>query len=286
MGRMPELPEVETIRKGLENHVIGEVISDISIRMPNIIHGQTALLKQAAIVAVRRLSKLLILDTSKDISIAIHLKMTGRLILFDPQNASQQVEWEYDYLTSPHTHMTFLFESGKMLFFHDYRRFGTVDIVATADVPKLSYVKHLGKEFFRDLKLEDFLSSIVKSNRCIKTLLLDQSVVAGVGNIYANEALWEAQIHPAQPAKSLTISQKKQLFYALEEVMKMAIEYGGASSDNFRNLFEAKGKAQDYFAVYGKQGESCIRCGTTIIKNIIGGRGTYICPSCQTLKKD
>jgi len=284
MGRMPELPEVETIRKDLEHHVIGEVISDVSIRTPNIIHGQTALLNLAAIVAVRRLSKLLILDTSKDISIAIHLKMTGRLILFDPQNASQQVPWEYDYVTSPHTHMTFLFESGKMLFFHDYRRFGTVDILATADVSKLSYVKHLGKEFFASLTEEDFIHILGKSNKAIKVLLLDQTKIGGVGNIYANEGLWESQIHPAQPAKSLSISQKKQLFYALEEVMKQAIEYGGASSDNFRNLFEEKGKAQEYFAVYGKQGKPCVRCGTTILKLTIAGRGTYVCPSCQRLK--
>lgn len=281
MGRMPELPEVETIRKDLENHVIGEVISHISIKTPNIIHGQAALLKLAAIVAVRRLSKLLILDTSKDISIAIHLKMTGRLILFDPQNASQQVPWEYDYVTSPHTRMTFLFESGKMLFFHDYRRFGTVDIVATADVPKLSYVKHLGKEFFRDLKLEDFLSIIVKSNRCIKTLLLDQSVVAGVGNIYANEALWEAHIHPEQSGKSLTKDERERLFHAVEHVMQQSLEFAGASSDNFRDIFGKKGTAQDHLSLYGRERKPCLRCGSLIKKYSLGGRGTYLCEVCQ-----
>lgn len=282
---MPELPEVETVKTQLESCILGEIINNIEIRTPAFITSDIQQLTSLTVIAVRRFSKLLVIDLTKGWSLAIHLKMTGRLI-FEDKNMLNRNEWELNYPTNKHTHIVIAFQSGSNLYFNDYRRFGTVAVVSTDKVNELPYIKYLGKEFFSTLTEQDFIHILGKSNKGIKGLLLDQTMIAGVGNIYANEGLWEAQIHPAQPAKSLTYSQKKRLFLALEQIMKQAIGYGGASSDNFRDVFEVKGKAQDHFSVYGRNGLACMRCGTTIIKHTIAGRGTYICPTCQRCKED
>jgi len=278
---MPELPEVETVRRGLETYVVGQTISTITVHNTKVIHHETKQLEKKQIRHARRKSKLLILDVDGGYSIAIHLKMTGRLIFEDPQYPEHKKDWEFDYATNKHTHVVLTFQNGSRLYFNDYRRFGTVDIIPTSEIETLSYIKNLGKEFFVNLSSQDFIQILSKSSRAIKTLLLDQTKIAGVGNIYANEALWLSHIHPETPSRAISVSQGRALYAALEERMKEALTLGGASSDNFRDLFGSIGHAQDNFLVYNKEKTPCRRCGTLLEKYFVGGRGTYICRTCQ-----
>lgn len=270
---MPELPEVETVRSQLAQHVVGQTIDRLQINNASKLQGNLDLLLGHTIVSVRRFSKLLIIDTSIGYSLAIHLKMTGRLLL-DVQ----------EYLTNKHTHVIFTFTSGLRLMFNDYRRFGTLEVVPTDKVLSLGYIKKLGKEFFAGLTEELFFSILQTSSRAIKVVLLDQHKMAGVGNIYANEALWRAKLHPNTPAKTISKEDTQRLFKNLEAVMREGIERGGASSEDFFDLFGQKGTAQNYFDVYGKEGTPCPHCGALIEKYFLGGRGTYHCPNCQKLE--
>lgn len=278
---MPELPEVETVRKGLETYVVGQTITTLTVHNTKVVHHETKPLEGKLVRRARRKSKLLILDVEGGYSIAIHLKMTGRLIFEDPQFPEYKKDWEFDYATNKHTHVFLTFQSGSRLFFNDYRRFGTIDILLTKDIDTLPYVKNLGKEFFVNLPSQDFIQILSKSSRAIKTVLLDQTKIAGVGNIYANEALWLSHIHPETPSNAISASQGQALHAALEERMKEALMLGGASSDNFRDLFGKIGHAQDNFLVYNQEKTPCRRCGTLIEKYFVGGRGTYICKECQ-----
>lgn len=282
---MPELPEVETIKRQLVDNLIGEVVTHVAIRTPKMVRGDLNLLLQASIVDVRRFSKLLSIDFSNQLSLTIHLKMTGRLVLDSKISGQSKLEWDVDYPQDRHTHLTIGFQSGSFLYFNDYRKFGVLEVMPTEAVIQTPYVQSLGKEFFKNLNLNDFVDILKVTKRTIKTVLLDQSKIAGVGNIYANEALWKARVHPELSANSLTTKQAKQLFSALETVMLSAIDHLGASSDNFRNLFGQPGQAQDHFAVYGRQGQPCLRCGATLVKIFVGQRGTYICEHCQQLDK-
>ncbi len=305
---MPELPEVETVRSQLKKHVVGETIRIVEIKRPKIVSvfdEDAALsippevetpqavkkllilqkvipkLLDSSITNVRRFSKLLVIDLSSDYSVAIHLKMTGRVILEDIHHPEYRSEWEFEYRNHPHTHLIVEFESGSRLFFNDYRRFGTIQIVRSKDLPSLSYIKNLGKEFFTDLTSKEFYKSLQSTSRAIKIVLLDQKKMAGVGNIYANEALWRAKIHPELPAKKLSPKQSDTLFNNLETVMKKSIQRQGATSENFRDLFGRKGTAQNYFDVYNQEGKPCKQCGATVEKYFLGGRGTYLCKKCQ-----
>lgn len=278
---MPELPEVETVKRQLERFLVSETVATVDLRTPSLLHGNSALLQGKTVRGVRRFSKLIVIDFSGNLSLAIHLKMTGRLIYYSEKYATKKENWEYDYFVSPHTHLRITFASEAQLFFNDYRKFGTIDVVPTDKLQTLSYIKNLGKEFLKDLTKEEFKKTLSLTSRAIKVVLLDQTELGGVGNIYANEGLWQAKVHPEIPAKKLTPSQSDSLFLAIEGVMTEAITYGGASSDNFRDLFGAKGHAQEHFSVYGKEGKPCPRCSTAVQKYFFGGRGTYVCESCQ-----
>lgn len=276
---MPELPEVETVRRQAEAYIVGKTITSVVVHEPKVIHGDADSLVGAIIKEARRFSKLLVLDCSNSYSLAIHLKMTGRVVY--AENNSTNPSWDVSYSTDKHTHFDLSLNHTHHLYFYDYRRFGYVDIVPTDAVSQLSYIQGLGKEFFKDLTVEDFKTVLLGSSRAIKVVLLDQSKMGGVGNIYANEALWTTRIHPQTPAKQISAPQAAALFYALEEVMRDAIGHLGASSDNFRDLLGNPGDAQKHFSVYGRQQQPCLRCTATIQKIFIGGRGTYLCPVCQ-----
>lgn len=275
---MPELPEVETIRLQIQKNLVGKSILSIQVRTPNIVQGEYEKLKKKQIIKARRFSKMLVIDCTGNISVLIHLKMTGRLV-YDTGEYSHL--WDIQYPFDRHTHSIFKLNSGQNLYYNDYRRFGYIEIIQTSKVTQHKYIANLGKEFFRNLTHNDFWDIVHSKNRAIKSLLLDQSVLGGVGNIYANEALWISKIHPSAISKTLTKEQTFMLFQSLEKIMTEAIDYHGASSDNFRDLFGVPGSAQNYFSVYGKQGQSCSRCQGVIEKIYLGGRGTFICPFCQ-----
>lgn len=267
---MPELPEVETVRRQAAKELIGLAIKDITILRSSVVRGELKSLVGKEIVGVRRFAKLLVLDFSGDVSVAIHLKMTGRLALTNSES-------EF----FPHTHVVFTLSDGRLLSFSDIRRFGYLQRVNTKEVVLLKFVKSLGKEPLSGLKESDLVVLFAKSRRPIKTLLLDQSKIAGIGNIYACESLWLAKIHPNRPANSLSSKEIKNLFVAIESVLKEGIRRGGASDNTYRDLYGEKGHYQEFFKVYQRKGEPCLRDKTKIVRTVLGGRGTFFCPTCQ-----
>ncbi len=267
---MPELPEVETIRRQAEELLVGQTIKEIEIKRASIIRGDIKSLKGKKIIKARRFAKLLVLDFSGGVSLAIHLKMTGRLAVFAKES---------EFFS--HTHVVFTLSNGKFLTFSDIRRFGYLQVVETTKVGELKFIKSLAKEPLSGLTLLDFSHMLSRSSRPIKLLLLDQTKIGGVGNIYDCESLWMAKIHPKQPANSLSTVEIKRLFSAIEEVLAEGISRGGASDNTYRDLHGEKGHYQDYFKVYQQQGKPCKRDGTLIKRVAMGGRGTFFCPTCQ-----
>jgi formamidopyrimidine-DNA glycosylase len=268
---MPELPEVETIRTQIESQLVGVKITKIDSEKHGALDGASHL-ANFAITAARRFGKLLIIDTSGGYSLAIHLKMTGRLTLLSLGKKFP-----------PHTHIIFHLDNDSVLTFSDYRRFGYVHVVKTKDVDTIKFVTTLGKEPLKDLTLSHFSSLLTKPKRHIKTLLLDQTKIAGIGNIYACESLWIAKIHPERAANSLKPVEVKRLFAAIEAVLSEGIKRGGASDNSYRNLMGAKGDYQNFFKVYARQGKPCARCGTKIKRLKQAGRSTFFCPVCQKM---
>jgi len=289
---MPELPEVETIRVQLSGVLVGKTIKDIEIRKVKLFKGEKKLVIGKKITGLRRFSKLLVIDTFGGISLAIHLKMTGRLVFNakcqmpnDKCKNKKQKErnpyWEVDYETDKHTHVVVHFTDGSKLYFHDVRQFGYLQVIVTDKVGDLGYIRSLGKEFLRDLTLKDFTKVLKSSRRAIKVVLMDQTKFAGVGNIYTNEALWCAKIYPKTKANTLSHGYMVTLFNCLENILKQAIKWKGASDNSYRDAFGEKGEVQEHFSVYGRENEPCLRCKAPIQKTSVGGRGTYFCPVCQ-----
>ncbi len=270
---MPELPEVETIRRQLEREVIACRIIKIVIHRPTILLGDSNHLQAQALRSVRRFGKLLVLDFENGYSACVHLKMTGRLTL---QSSTESVPI--------HTHLEFHLQPNKTwnrLTFSDVRRFGYVHILPSAQVESLPFIRSLGKEPLKDLSFQEFQTVVQQTARGIKTVLLDQTKIAGIGNIYACEALWIARVHPLRSSKTLTSSEQQRLFVAIEEVLQEGIARGGASDNTYRDLLGEKGNYQQFFKVYGRNGEPCVRCESPIERMVIGGRGTWFCPTCQ-----
>lgn len=272
---MPELPEVETIRRQLEKEVVSQQITAIVVHRHDVVRGEIFSLRNQTLFGVRRFGKLLVLDFNNGISACIHLKMTGRLTLLSSEAS-----------TPSHTHVEFHLQEAhglNRLFFSDIRRFGYLHILPTDQVETLPFITTLGKEPLKNFTFQDFQFVVQRSTRGIKTLLLDQTKIAGIGNIYACEALWMAKIHPLRLCRSLSLLEQKRLFSAIEEVLQEGISRGGASDNTYRDLLGEKGNYQQFFKVYGRNGEPCVRCESTIERLVIGGRGTWFCPTCQRL---
>lgn len=287
---MPELPEVETIRRGLEEHIVGRMIVSVDVRLKKIFEGDVESIVGAKFKSIRRFGKVLVLDLSAaggsaNLSIVIHVKMTGQLIYVSQVSRVARVPQE---LPHKFTHVIFKLDQG-LLFYNDMRQFGWIKVIQTSKVEDLKFLKELGPEPLvgqsssgrATLTLEKFSAIIRNKSVKIKILLMDQKKIGGVGNIYANDALFMAKIDPSRPAKSLTNDEIKNLFEAIEHVLKLAIKHGGSSENTYVNALGEKGKYQEYSLVYGKLGKPCPICGTLIKRIAIGGRGTFFCPHCQ-----
>jgi len=272
---MPELPEVETIKLGLQKYVVGHTIENIEIHLAKQFHGDPQLLIGATITGVRRLGKGLLIDCSNGYSLAVHVKMTGQLLY-------RSVSGAYDGdLPDAYTHVVFHLDNGAVLYYRDMRQFGWVKVVQTEKALALPFFKSLGKEPLSDLTLLNFTQLLKGSKTAIKVLIMDQHKIAGIGNIYANDALYLAGIHPRRPASSLSTEEAKKLFTAIETVLKKGIEVGGASEWHYVDVLGEKGQYQNFFQVYRKDGQACKKCGTIIERIKLGGRGTFFCPQCQ-----
>lgn len=289
---MPELPEVETIRMGLQKYLVGKVISDAEVRLERQLEGNPNDILGTQILSVGRFGKALVIDFANGFSLAIHIKMTGQLIYRGPETKdiilSPKVGGE---LPHKFTHIIFTLESlilnheskQSHLYYNDIRQFGWMKIVRTEDINLLPFFKGIGPEPLKDLTLSMFDKILSKTKAPIKVVLLDQKRIAGIGNIYANDALFLSKINPKRPASSLTKEETKQLFDAIETVLKKGLEVGGASEWQYVNAEGTAGNYQDFFQVYGKDGKPCSVCGTIIQRINLGGRGTFLCSSCQSL---
>lgn len=287
---MPELPEVETIRLGLEKYLVGKEITGVEVRLPKIVkEGDLESVVGCKFVRIRRFGKALVLDLDCKLSIVVHIKLTGQLIytgLGRPKGSKPDPKL-VGAVPNRFTHVIFSFSDNGVLYYNDLRQFGWIRIVPTEEVEKLPFIHELGPESFGyaqgepTLTLEQFREILSGKKAVVKVLLMDQKRIGGVGNIYANEALFLAKIDPWRPAKLLGLSEQSELYDAVLTVLKRGLKYGGASELTYVNALGEKGEYQKHFLVYGRQGQKCPQCGGVIKKIRLGGRGTYFCPNCQ-----
>ncbi len=283
---MPELPEVETIRLGLQRYLIGHKIVDVDVSLIRIFSGDTKKIIGGKVVAVRRFGKGLLIDLDNDYSIAVHVKMTGQLLyrkVSKEEKVSKvsNVKVDVGKLPDVYTHVVFRLDKDATLFYRDMRQFGWVKIIKTKDAVEMPFFKSLGPEPLKDLDLKKFQAIISKNKTNIKVLLMDQKKISGIGNIYANDALFVAGIDPRRYSASLTQKEQVKLFKAIEQVLKKGLEAGGASEWHYVDALGGSGNYQNFFQVYNKKGKSCKNCGSIIEKITLGGRGTFFCPQCQ-----
>jgi formamidopyrimidine-DNA glycosylase len=289
---MPELPEVETVRRGIERLAVGkkilgvEVLCEKSFQASN--NDAEAFLVGAKIVAARRRAKVLIIDLSTKYSLVIHLKMTGQLVFRGDEDwaAGHPTDSFVANLPDRSTRVQFDLSGGAKLFFNDQRKFGWVKLMPTEEVMELEFLKKVGPEPLEGDPHKEFLRRIRRRNgTVIKAAILDQSVIAGIGNIYADESLWMAKVHPATRVHDLSDKKLLDILHAAIEVMTRSIKSGGSTMKNYIRADGTKGNYLEKFAnVFRREGQDCPRCGTTIEKIRVAGRGTHICPKCQKLK--
>lgn len=279
---MPELPEVETIKLGLQKYLVGHTIEDIDVKVAKLFDGDKKNVIGAKVKEIRRKGKGLIIDLTNGYSLAIHIKLTGQLIYRDKKTKDVQVSKEkVGTLPSSATHVIFKLDKDAVLYYNDRRRFGWIKVVKTDQVEELPFFKSLGPEPFKDLTLEKFKTILSKSSVAVKPLIMDQKRIGGIGNIYANDALFMAGINPKRPAKNLSTKEVKDFYDAVLFVMEKSFKYGGASELNFVNVMGQEGQYQNHSLVYGKQGQKCPKDGEIIKKYFLGGRGTYVCEKHQ-----
>lgn len=267
---MPELPEVETIRYSLMENV-GAVIKEFEFRRTDIIKVQDyqpSLLAGQRIRDIRRRGKYLILDLEPGYTLVIHLGMSGRFYM-------QEEEKE---ISIPHVHMIIYLDNGYKLVFMDARRFGGVRFMTNPE----NLFSHMGPEPFSRGFTDNYLREICRDRKvAIKTLLLNQHCIAGIGNIYADEALFDARIRPDRPAGSLRSTELKRLRRSIVKVLKASIEQRGTTFRDFRDGYNQSGEFQELLQVYGKTDCPCNICGRVLKKEIIGGRSSHFCEYCQ-----
>ncbi len=290
---MPELPEVETVRRGLATLIahkkVASVTHDTAKSFPNADHDVAQFLIGATIKDIRRRAKLLIVDLSTDYSLLIHLKMTGQLVYVAPDvrfGAGHPNDSLINQLPDRSTRVTLTFGDGAQLFFNDQRKFGWMKLLPTLEIPNIDFMKKVGPEpLGDDFNAAQFAARFQRRARTnIKAALLDQSVIAGVGNIYADESLWGAKIHPRRLVNTMSKQEFIALHHELRLVMNLAIEKGGSSNHTYVNAEGKKGSYMDFARAFRREGLPCPRCGTTIEKLRVAGRGTHICPYCQRLE--
>ena len=292
---MPELPEVETVKRGLNKFIVGRVITsekhDTEKGFPNAPADVKNFMIGAKIREVRRRAKVLMIDLSTDYTLVIHLKMTGQLVYVAADatrfGAGHPNDSLINNLPDKSTRVTIIFEDDSHLYFNDQRKFGWMRLMPTVAVPELPFMQKVGPEPLESsFTFAEFKQRFARrKNSAIKAALLDQSVIAGVGNIYADEALWSAKIHPLTRVGDISDAKLKALYDGVREVMNLSISLGGSSSRNYVHADGSKGRYLDFAKVFHREGTPCPRCGTEILKTRAAGRGTHLCPRDQVLGK-
>ncbi|MFH1602222.1 MAG: bifunctional DNA-formamidopyrimidine glycosylase/DNA-(apurinic or apyrimidinic site) lyase [Candidatus Shapirobacteria bacterium] len=270
---MPELPEIETIKKGLEKLIVGKKIKSISAASPKQIKPSLKEVKKnivgKKIKKVKRRGKLLLIILEKNLVLGVHLKMTGRLffrIKIDPEDDYQRA--------------VISLSEGAELRLSDLRKFAYIRLIKGKNNLD-NILNEFGPEPFSDLSFSYFKKLLSSTSRSIKVLLMDQSKISGIGNIYANEALFLARLDPRKSANEISEKKVKKLYEAILEVLKRGLQYRGASDQYYLDAKGEKGSYQDHFLVYKREGQKCFGCPGKVKRIKLGGRGTFFCPACQ-----
>jgi formamidopyrimidine-DNA glycosylase len=276
---MPELPEVETVRRTLEKLVLNKTIDTVSINWPKMIKSPleteqfSDALKGQTIKEISRRGKFLIFYTD-DFALVSHLRMEGKYAVYPHREPIDK-----------HTHVIFHFTDGTELRYKDVRKFGTMHLYSRGSEFEIPPLIDLGPEpFSEDFTVEYLSQKLKKTNRKIKPALLDQKIVVGLGNIYVDEALFRSRIHPETIANLLDSEQIKVLHQEIIQTLSEAVHKGGSTIRSYVNSQGEIGMFQLELFVYGKKGESCKNCGQELEKTVVGGRGTHFCPNCQPRK--
>jgi formamidopyrimidine-DNA glycosylase len=302
---MPELPEVETVRRGLHELIIGRTVKaayerDSPKSFPNASSDVKQFLIGAIITDVRRRAKVLLIDLSTDYTLVIHLKMTGQLVFLGAASetptrvirnrfgAGHPNESLIGELPDRSTRAVIEFTDGSHLFFNDQRKFGWMKLFPSIEVPNIDFMQKVGPEPLEEnFGAKEFTQRIRRRNgTTIKAAILDQTTLAGVGNIYADESLWGAKIHPATRVRDVSDTQLAQLLKEIKYVMNLAIEKGGSTDKNYVNAEGKRGSYMDFARVFRREGLTCPEHPDVIIEKIkVAGRGTHVCPACQPYPK-
>ncbi len=272
---MPELPEVETIAWSLAPQLEGRVIAAIEKldweRMVETPDGATFrhTLVGRSVERVGRRAKWLLFTLDAGWTLALHLRMSGRLCVYGA-----------DAPADTHTHLVVALDNGQRLFFRDPRKFGRVRLLDGAGVAALQ-AAYGPEPLDNSFHAGDLGQRLARRHARLKPLLLDQTFLAGLGNIYVDESLWMARLHPMRVASTLTPAEAERLYHAIRAVLNQAIASGGSTLRDYRNGYGEAGHTQEYFAVYGRKEKPCPRCGADIERVVVAQRGTHICPVCQ-----
>ena len=275
-GEMPELPEVETICRSLAPHISGRVLAGVEIlaaklRRPLPTAAELCAVTGRRITALERRAKYLIWHFDGGGALILHLGMSGRLCYHHGPHPAES-----------HTHAIFHFQEGGQLHFRDPRRFGSLDLAAPGQLAGLSILRGLGVEPLSPAFDAAYLCErLGATRRAVKTVIMDQGIVVGVGNIYANEALFQAGIHPLRPGRSLSPAEGKSLQEAIVSVLGKAVERCGTTLNDYRDADGEPGFFQLDLAVYGREEEPCPRCGGKIVRLRHEGRSSFLCEACQ-----
>jgi formamidopyrimidine-DNA glycosylase len=283
---MPELPEVESVRSLLEEKIIGQPIHDI------IVHGGGVVvepnqIKKALIgktfSEIKRRGKMLYFPIDINTYLVCHLKMTGQFLYLGEENIGTGYSFSHLDFAVPnkHTHLEIMFADGGRLFYNDIRKFGYIKLCNTKEIEQ--QLDRFGIEpLTENFTWEAFQNIFKNRTTTIKALLLNQQLIAGLGNIYVDEVCYYAKVHPTRRVNTLSITEKKDLFTGSELILRKAIASGGTSFRDYRNIDGERGNYLYYLDVYKQEGKACKRCKNNIIEKIkFGGRGTHFCPGCQ-----
>ncbi len=299
---MPELPEVENLRLGLERNIVGQKVLRVEVRKPKLVSGKGNVrtasnkkarefeegLKNEHIWAVERRAKNLIFRFVSGKVMLVHLKMSGQFVYQAKDRKGEKIigghpiEISESVLPNKHTHIIFDLEKGT-LYYNDTRMFGYLLYYPTVEMfEKANHFELYGLEpFDPQFTLKYLLESLKNKKSKIKAVLMNQEIVVGLGNIYADESLFEARIRPMRPALSLGPTEVENLYKAILRIMKRAVKVGGSSVATYRLLDETRGNYAREHKVYGKEDQPCPNCGKPLVKTIIQSRTTIFCPNCQ-----
>ena len=270
---MPELPEVKTVSYHLNKTLANKRVKNVEVRLEKILKGISkknfvSELKDKKLLKVHNEGKWIVFDFEDDIHVIVHLRLEGKFRTEHVEGIKEQ-----------HDHIIINFEGGIPLKFNDTRQFGTFHLIK-GDYKNVKPISNLGS-MIEDINIDEFYKRISGRKIAIKTLMLDQTLLIGLGNIYINEALWYAKINPARPANQVSKSELESLLKYSKSIMDKSYELGGSSIATYSSLNGIKGNYQKLLKVHMKQNNPCERCDTPIEKNKVNGRGTYFCPKCQ-----